>query len=79
MTALLVIHGFLALLAIKRGWRLAPFAILALPWAFAEFGPALPELALAGWFIPFATLSVLVAGASTCCLVYTAIANPEPA
>ncbi len=79
MTALLLIHGILMLIAIRRGWRLAPLALLGLTWGFGQFGPALPELTFAGWFIPFTTLMLAVAGASTCALLYTALAEPEPA
>jgi hypothetical protein len=79
MTALLLIHVILALFAVRRGWRVAPFVLLALPRLFAELEPALPEFALAGWIVPFANLLLLIGGVSTCCLLYTAIAEPEPA
>ena len=77
MTALLMIHGVLALFAVRHGWRAAPLVLLALPWLFAQSEPILPELAFAGWYVPFANLLMLVGAGSTCCLLYTAIAEPE--
>jgi len=79
MTSLLVINGLLLLFAVKRGWRVAPFAMLALPPVLAELEGSVPELALAGWVLPFANLLVIVAGFCTCCMVYTAVADPDPA
>ena len=79
MTALLLIHVALVLFAVRRGWRVLPFVLLALPRLFAELEPALSHVALAGWIVPFTNLLLLVAGASTCCLLYTAIAEPERA
>jgi hypothetical protein len=79
MTSLLVFNGLLLLFAVRRGWRVAPFVLLALPRVLAEFGPSLPELAVAGWVLPFTNLVVVVAGLCTFCMVYTAIADPEPA
>jgi hypothetical protein len=36
-------------------------------------------MSLAGWVLPFANLLVAVAGLSTLSLLYTAVADPEPA
>lgn len=79
MSSLLVINGALLLFAMKRGWRVAPFVLLAIPPVLAELEPHFPEMALAGWELPFANLLVLVAGLCTCSLLYTAIADPERA
>jgi hypothetical protein len=77
MTSLLLINGMLLLFAVKRGWRVAPFVLLALPPVLAELGPIFPEMALAGWVLPFTNLLVVAAGLCTCSLLYTAIADPE--
>jgi hypothetical protein len=77
MTSLLLINGMLLLLAVKRGWRVAPFVLLALPLVLAELGPSFPALALAGWVLPFTNLLVVAAALCTCSLLYTAIADPE--
>lgn len=79
MTTLLVINGLLLLFAMKRGWRVAPFVFLALPRVLVELEGSLPELALAGWALPFTNLLALVAALCTLCMLYTAIADPEPA
>lgn len=79
MSSLLIIHGLLVLIAVKRGWRVAPFVLLALPRVFAEFGPAFPAFAFAGWVVPFTNLLVAVGVLSTLSLLYTAVADPEPA
>ena len=79
MTSLLVINGVLLLFAVKRGWRVAPFVLLALPRRLAELDGRLPELALAGWVLPFANLLVIVGALCTFCMLYTAISDPEPA
>jgi heme/copper-type cytochrome/quinol oxidase subunit 1 len=79
MTSLLIIHGLLAIFAVRRGWRVAPFVWLALPRLFAEYGSMLPRIDLSIWVLPLANLLVVVAGVSTLCLLYTAIADPEPA
>jgi hypothetical protein len=39
----------------------------------------LPRIDLSIWVLPLANLLVVVAGVSTLCLLYTAIADPEPA
>ena len=77
MTALLMIHGVLVLFAIKHGWRAAPLVLLALPWLLAQSEPLFPELEFAGWYVPFTNVLMLVGAASTSCLLYTAIAEPE--
>jgi heme/copper-type cytochrome/quinol oxidase subunit 1 len=79
MTTLLVIHGVLVLFAMKRGWRVGPFVLLVIPPLLAKLEPHFPEMALAGWVLPFTNLLVLVAGFCTCSLIYTSIADPEPA
>ena len=79
MTALLLIHGLLVLFAVKRGWRVAPFLLLALPRLVAEFGPRLPDLAVGGWALPLTNLLFAVGALSTISLLYTAVADPEPA
>ncbi|HEU4431069.1 MAG TPA: hypothetical protein VFT98_20090 [Myxococcota bacterium] len=45
MTSLLVINGLLPLLAVKRGRRVAPFVLLALPRVLAELDGSLPAIA----------------------------------
>ena len=77
MSALLLIDGVLLLFAMKRGWRVAPFVLLVAPALLAKGEPYLPELALAGWVLPFTNLLVAVAGLCTCSLLYTAIADPD--
>lgn len=77
MTSLLLINGMLVLFAMKRGWRVGPFVLLALPAVLAKLEPYFPELALAGWVLPFTNLLVLVGGFCSCSLLYAAIADPE--
>ena len=79
MASLLLINGTLVLFAMKRGWRVGPFVLLALPAVLAKLEPHAPEMALAGWVLPYANLVVLVAGFCTCSLLYAAIADPERA
>jgi len=79
MTSLLVINGLLLLLAVRRGWRLAPIVLLASPPVLAQLEASMPELALAGWVLPFANLMILVMASSTLGMIYTAISDPEPA
>ena len=79
MTGLLMIHAILLLFAVKRGWRALPFAVLALPHLLGLIEPLLPAFAFAGWQVPFANVALAVAAACTGSLIYTAIANPEPA
>jgi hypothetical protein len=79
MTSLLLINALLLLLAVRRGWRVAPFVFLALPRVLVELEGSIPELAFAGWVLPFANLLVIVGALSTLCMAYTAIADPEPA
>jgi hypothetical protein len=80
MSSLLLIHGALALIALARGWRVAPLVLVVAPFAFAKYGPGVvSEMSLAGWVLPFANLLVAVAGLSTLSLLYTAVADPEPA
>ena len=78
MASLLLIHGILTLLAVKRGWRLAPVVLTALPWLLVPIEPLLPPLAFAGWLLPFANLLVVAGVLSTLGLLYTAVAEPEP-
>lgn len=79
VTSMLVIHGVLAIFAVKRGWRAAPLALLALPWVLMGLAPALPPLIVAGWWLPYTNLLVGVGTVSTLALVYTALIEPEPA
>ena len=79
MSALLIINGLLVLLAMKRGWRVGPFVLLVVPVLLAQAEAHFPELALAGWALPFTNLLVVIAGFCSCCLLYTAIADPERA
>lgn len=80
MTSLLIIQVALILIAVRRGWRVAPFAIMAVPHVIAKYAPLhLPELALAGWVLPVAYVVFGVGTLSTLALLYTAVANPEPA
>lgn len=79
MSSLLLINGVLLLLAMRRGWRVAPFVLMVIPPLLAKLEPHAPELALAGWVLPFANLIVAIAGLCTCSLLYTAIADPERA
>jgi hypothetical protein len=79
MTSLLLINGLLVIFAMKRGWRVGPFVLLAIPPLLAKLEPHFPEMALAGWALPFTNLLVVVAGLCTCSLLYAAIADPERA
>jgi hypothetical protein len=80
MTSLLLIQAALIFIALRRGWRVAPFAIMAVPHLIAKYAPLhLPELALAGWALPMTYVVFGVGAASTVALLYTAVANPEPA
>jgi hypothetical protein len=78
LTTLLMIDGLLLMFAVKRGWKVAPFVLLALPPLLAELGPSLPAMALAGWMLPFTSLLAVAALLCTFSLLYTAIADPEP-
>ncbi len=77
--ALLLFHSILVFLAIKRGWRVLPFVVLALPHIFAGLVLQLPALAFGGWVVPSTNLVMIVGALCTCSLLYTAIADPEPA
>jgi hypothetical protein len=77
--ALLLFHAILVFFAVRRGWRVLPFAVLALPHFFAGVIAQLPLLTFGGWFVPTTNLVVIAACLCTCSLLYTAIADPEPA
>ncbi len=79
LTALLMFHSILVFLALKRGWRVLPFVVLAAPHVFAGIVSRLPALALGGWIVPVTNLVIVVGAMCTCSLLYTAIADPEPA
>ncbi len=79
MVSLLILHGILSLLAIGRGWRIAPVALTALPWLLVPLEPLFPPLAFAGWILPFANLLIAAGVVSTLGLLYTAVAEPESA
>jgi hypothetical protein len=77
MSSLLLINGVLLLFAMRRGWRVAPFVLLVIPPLLARAEPLVPELALAGWVLPFTNLLVAVAVLCTSSLLYAAIEEPE--
>jgi hypothetical protein len=79
LSALLLLHGFLIFFAIRRGWRLAPFVVMALPQLAAQVVHVAPAISLAGWYVPISTLVMLVGLLATTGLVYTAVVDPEPA
>jgi hypothetical protein len=77
--ALLFFHAVLVFFSMRRGWRVLPFAVLALPHVFAGIVSQLPALAVGGWIVPVTNLVMAVGGLCTCSLLYTSIADPEPA
>lgn len=79
MLSLLVLDGLLALLAINRGWLLAPLCLAALPWSILPLESVLANVVLAGWWLPFSNLLICVGAFSTLSLFYTAICEPERA
>ncbi|MBM4384926.1 MAG: hypothetical protein FJ091_16365 [Deltaproteobacteria bacterium] len=79
MTALLMVHIFLIVFAVRRGWRVAPFVLLAMTPLTAHFIAGAPPIQLMGWLVSVTTLTGLVGLLSTASLVYTAVVDPEPA
>jgi hypothetical protein len=77
---LLVLEILLAVAALKRGWRVAPLLLVALPVAARFAEPALAEL-LAPWvgdyFEPAATARALAHSAALLGLVGTAWTGPS--
>ena len=79
MTALLLLHILLILFALRRGWRVAPFVLMALPPLTAHFVAGAPPIVLMGWLVSVTALSGFVSVLATASLVYTAIVDPESA
>ena len=79
MSALLGLHVLLILFALRRGWRVAPFALMVLTPLTAHSIAGAPSIPLMGWLVSVTTLTGLVALLATASLVYTAVCDPEPA
>ena len=77
---LLAVEILLAAYALKRGWRVAPFLLVALPLAVHEGAPTLLghlEPWLGGSFDPAATTCALAHGLALLGLVVASWASPS--
>jgi hypothetical protein len=79
MTALLGMHLLLILFALRRGWRVAPFVLLALTPLTARLIAGAPSIQLMGWLVSVTTLTGLVGLLATASLLYIAVVDPERA